>query len=150
MYYKRYELQWRFNIFFTGSILAGAFSGLLAYGIAHMAGTDGYGGWRWIFILEGLVTAVVAVASKWFIVDWPEKATFLTEDEKKLLIARLSADVADAKMNRLDKPAIKRIFTDWKIWCGTLMYLGIVNTGYATSVSVTVLPEKDVPSLILT
>jgi len=47
MYYKRYELQMRFNIFFTGSILAGSFSGLLAYGIAHMAGTEGYGGWRW-------------------------------------------------------------------------------------------------------
>lgn len=47
MYYKRYELQWRFNIFFTGSILAGSFSGLLAYAIAHMDGTAGYSGWRW-------------------------------------------------------------------------------------------------------
>ena len=47
MYYKRYELQWRFNIFFTGSILAGAFSGLLAYAISHMDGIQGYAGWRW-------------------------------------------------------------------------------------------------------
>lgn len=47
MYYKRYELQWPFNIFFTGSILAGSFSGLLAYAIAHMDGTAGYSGWRW-------------------------------------------------------------------------------------------------------
>lgn len=43
MYYKRYELQWRFSIFFTGSILAGAFSGLLAYAIAKMDGVAGYG-----------------------------------------------------------------------------------------------------------
>jgi len=71
--------------------------------------------------LEGLVTAVVALASKWFIVDWPETAKFLTEDEKKLLVARLSADVADAKMNRLDKHAVKRMFSDWKIYMGTLM-----------------------------
>ena len=47
MYYKRYELQWRFNIYFTGSILAGSFSGLLAYAIAHMDGVQGYAGWRW-------------------------------------------------------------------------------------------------------
>ncbi|KAK0935149.1 hypothetical protein LTR29_013249 [Friedmanniomyces endolithicus] len=133
MYYKRYENQWRFNIFFSGSILAGSFSGLLAYAIAHMDGVAGYAGWRWIFILEGLVTAIVAIAAKWFIVDWPETATFLTNEEKRLLIARLSADVADAKMNRLDKPAVKRIFSDWKMYLGTLMYLGIVNTGYATS-----------------
>ncbi|KAK4556377.1 hypothetical protein LTR86_006521 [Recurvomyces mirabilis] len=133
MYYKRYELQWRFNIYFTGSIIAGSFSGLLAYGIAHMDGVQGYGGWRWIFILEGIFTAVVALCGKFFIVDWPEKAKFLTDDEKTLLIARLSADVADAKMNQLDKPAVRRIFTDWKMYVGTLMYLGIVNTGYATS-----------------
>jgi MFS family permease len=27
MYYKRYELQWRLNLFFSASILAGAFGG---------------------------------------------------------------------------------------------------------------------------
>ncbi|KAK6397494.1 hypothetical protein LTR65_006471 [Meristemomyces frigidus] len=133
MYYKRYELQRRFSVFFTGSILAGSFSGLLAYAISHMDGVGGYAGWRWIFILEGLVTAVIGLASKWFIADWPEDVTFLTDDEKTLLIARLTADVADAKMNRLDKPAAKRIFTDWKMYCGVFMYMGVVNTGYATS-----------------
>lgn len=28
MYYKRYELQWRLNVFFSASILAGAVSGV--------------------------------------------------------------------------------------------------------------------------
>ncbi|KAK5172990.1 uncharacterized protein LTR77_003112 [Saxophila tyrrhenica] len=133
MYYRRYELQWRYNIFFTGAILAGSFSGLMAYGIAHMDGAAGYAGWRWIFIIEGALTAVFAILGKFFIVDWPETAKFLTDDEKRLLIARLSADVADSKMNTLDLRARKRIFTDWKMYLGVLMYFGIVNTGYATS-----------------
>lgn len=135
MYYKRYELQWRLSIFFTGSILAGAFSGLLAYAIAKMDGIAGYGGWRWIFIIEGIFTTVVGVAAKWFVPDWPETAKFLNAEEKELLIARLTADVADAKMNRLDRRAVGRILGDWKIYVGTAMYFGIVNTGYATSVS---------------
>lgn len=135
MYYKRYELQWRLSIFFTGSILAGAFSGLLAYAIANMDGIAGYGGWRWIFIIEGIFTTLVGIAAKWFIPDWPETAKFLNDEEKELLIARLTADVADAKMNRLDRPAVRRIFGDWKMYVGVLMYFGIVNTGYATSVS---------------
>ncbi|KAF7193225.1 putative transporter [Pseudocercospora fuligena] len=105
MYYKRYELQWRLSIFFTGSILAGAFSGLLAYAIAKMDGVAGYSGWRWIFILEGIFTTVVGLCAKWFIPDWPETAKFLTHEEKELLVARLATDVADAKMNRLDKKA---------------------------------------------
>jgi uncharacterized membrane protein YfcA len=28
MYYKRYELQWRLTLFFTASIIAGAFGGV--------------------------------------------------------------------------------------------------------------------------
>ena len=65
----------------------------------------------------------------------PETCKFLNTDEKELLIARLAADVADAKMNRLDKAAYKRIFSDWKMYLGVLMYFGIVNNGYAVSVS---------------
>lgn len=39
-------------------------------------------------------------------------------------------------MNRLDKVAYKRIFCDWKMYVAILMYFGIVNNGYATSVNV--------------
>jgi hypothetical protein len=28
MYYKRYELQWRFSLFFAASIMAGGFGGV--------------------------------------------------------------------------------------------------------------------------
>jgi hypothetical protein len=28
MYYKRYELQWRFTLFFAASIMAGGFGGV--------------------------------------------------------------------------------------------------------------------------
>jgi MFS family permease len=44
-------LQWRLNLFFCGAILAGAFSGLLAYALAKLDGLGGYEGWRWIFIM---------------------------------------------------------------------------------------------------
>ena len=47
-----------------------------------------------IFILEGIFTVVIAALSKFVIVDWPEHAKFLTEEERELLIARLAADVA--------------------------------------------------------
>lgn len=46
MYYKRYELQWRMSLFFCASIIAGAFSGLLAFAIANMGGVGGYEAWR--------------------------------------------------------------------------------------------------------
>jgi MFS family permease len=133
MYYKRHELQLRVNAFFSASILAGAFSGLLAYAIANMAGTDGYGAWRWIFIIEGLCTVAVAACAFFIIPDWPETAKFLKPEERSALIARLAHDTAEAKMNTWDKKTTRRIFGDPKVYLGLLMYLGIVNTGYATS-----------------
>jgi hypothetical protein len=86
-----------------------------------------------IFIIEGLMTLVAGVASKFLIADWPEQATFLTDEDRTLLLARLASDQGDAKLDRLDKRAIRRIFGDWKVYCGVLMYIGVVNSGYATS-----------------
>ncbi|KAF4463501.1 hypothetical protein FALBO_9666 [Fusarium albosuccineum] len=133
MYYCRHELQWRFNLFFSASIIAGAFSGLLAYAIAHMDGIAGYGGWRWIFILEGIATVIIAIFSYWIVPDWPESAKFLNDDERALLIDRLAQDRKDTHMNHWDKKTAKRIFSDIKIYLSILMYLGIVTTSYSGS-----------------
>ena len=51
MWYKRNERTFRVALFFSAASLAGAFGGILAWGIAHMDGVGGYAGWRWIFIL---------------------------------------------------------------------------------------------------
>lgn len=51
MWYKRNERHYRVALFFSAASLAGAFGGILAWGIAHMRGVGGYAGWRWIFIL---------------------------------------------------------------------------------------------------
>ncbi|CAN8105794.1 unnamed protein product [Discula destructiva] len=133
MYYTRFELQRRISLFFCASILAGAVSGLLANAIANMRGVGGYSAWRWIFIIEGLVTVVFGAVSKIFIADWPETAKFLNDEERKILVAKLSRDHGGAKMDHLDKRAAKRVFSDWKVYCGIFMYFGIVNTGYSGS-----------------
>jgi len=133
MYYKRFELQWRMTLFFSASIIAGAFGGLLAFAIAKMDGIANYGGWRWIFILEGLLTVVIGFIAKWWVPDWPETASFLTDSERAMLVARLSDDSGEARMDRMDKAAFRRIMRDPKIYLGTLAYFGIVNTGYAGS-----------------
>ncbi|KAJ5775766.1 uncharacterized protein N7511_000777 [Penicillium nucicola] len=133
LYYKRFELQWRLTLFFSASILAGAISGLLAYGLSFMEGVCGYSSWRWIFILEGIVTAVVAAIAKFLIADWPETARFLNERERSILLARLQSDVQVYRMDRLDRTAMRRILSDKKIYLGIIMYLGALNTGYAAS-----------------
>ncbi|KAH7306000.1 major facilitator superfamily domain-containing protein [Stachybotrys elegans] len=92
MWYKRRERQYRISLFFSAASLAGAFGGILAYGIGHMRGIFWENGWRWIFILEGIATVVIAVGAYWFIQNYPATAKFLTDAERRFIYTRLAED----------------------------------------------------------
>jgi MFS family permease len=52
VWYKRSEHALRIAVFFSMATCAGAFGGILAYGIGFMRNIGGYAnGWHWIFIL---------------------------------------------------------------------------------------------------
>ncbi|EAU33298.1 predicted protein [Aspergillus terreus NIH2624] len=119
---------WISALSFFWGLVEGAFGGLLAFALYHMHGLGGYSGWRWIFIIEGLLSIVFAMPVKFIIADWPEHAKFLSEDEKQLLRERNSRDDGGgARMDRLDGPAWKRIMSDWKLYVGSLIYLPLVT-----------------------
>ena len=92
MWYKRAEQHYRVALFFSAASLAGAFGGILAWGIAHMGGVGGYNGWRWIFILEGILTVIVSVAAYFLVHNYPATSTFLSAEEKQFVIKRLEND----------------------------------------------------------
>ncbi|KAK8115378.1 major facilitator superfamily domain-containing protein [Apiospora kogelbergensis] len=134
MYYKRHEFQTRMSFFFCSTLIGGAFGGLFAYAIAHLGGSHGLAAWRWIYIIEGAITAGIAILASFLIVDWPEQCSFLTASEKDLLRRRLADDGADeARMDTLNAQSYRLILRDWKIWLGSLVYMGVGVTGYATT-----------------
>jgi hypothetical protein len=77
MWYCRHEIQFRQALFFSAVSVAGALSGLLAFGIAKIDGVGGLEGRRWVFILEGIATVLVSVIVL-FALFSPETASFLT------------------------------------------------------------------------
>ncbi|KAK6437774.1 hypothetical protein LTR95_006029 [Oleoguttula sp. CCFEE 5521] len=142
MWYCRYEVQVRQAIFFSAASVAGAFSGLLAYGISFMDGVGGLEGWRWIFILEGMVTVLVAIAAFFTLYDFPETASFLTPEERAFVAYRLRYDGQDsgtdssmrvAQNERRDWKFVKAAFLDWQIWLNIVVYWGYVCPLYGIS-----------------
>ena len=50
LWYPRHLVAYRIGLFYGAATVAGAASGLLAYGIGLMSGTRGLLGWSWIFV----------------------------------------------------------------------------------------------------
>ncbi|KAI4523591.1 MFS general substrate transporter [Schizophyllum commune Loenen D] len=92
--YKRHELQLRVGIFYSFAAIAGAFGGLLATAIMKMDSIGGLAGWRWIFILEGIVTILFAVGSAFILPADLQSAKFFTDEERAHALRRVKADGA--------------------------------------------------------
>ncbi|KAI9932521.1 hypothetical protein MW887_008763 [Aspergillus wentii] len=120
----------RMSIFFSAASLAGAFSGLLAFAIEKMDGVGNLSGWRWIFLLEGMLTVVIGLILPWTLPDHPETASFLTSDERKFLRARLDQDSGTAAgtvgtQEKFQWHYLISALTEWKIYLAVTMYWGI-------------------------
>ena len=91
--------------------MASAFSGLLAAAILKMQGVGNKPGWAWLFILvrpsaisrtsgykvdvhaqEGLFTVLFGVSCYWLLPNTPNTLTFLSKEEKQLVLYALHED----------------------------------------------------------
>ena len=131
MWYKRSEAQKRYSFFFSSTTLAGAFGGLLASAIGKMDKMRGFLAWRWIFILEGVLTCVVALFFFFVIPDFPEEARWLTEEERAYVKARLRVDQGrSAAERRIRVRDVVNVFRDFKVFVGGFMYFGLIVPAY--------------------
>ena len=124
MWYRRDEALRRFAIFFNSVTLAGAFGSLLASAIENMDGIQGHSGWRWIFILEGLLTMVVGILTAFLLIDFPEDAAWLTPEERQYMHARLLVDEEERPTRTSTASGLVLFFSDYKAYLGALLYFG--------------------------
>ena len=127
-WYPFEEAQKRFTVYWSSVILAGAFGGLLATGIANMDGVRGLANWRWIFILEGILTILIGVAAFFFVTDFPREAKWLNSAEKEFVLNKTGHD--ESHTVSVKPEDIKKYFSDVKNHLGAVMYLSKHQTGF--------------------
>jgi sugar phosphate permease len=128
-WYKPFELAKRLAIFYTASLMSGAFGGLLAGAITgNMDMVGGVRGWKWLFVIEGIATVVLAVVAVFVLPDFPHSTNGLTDEERALAQLRLiTAASNEAPLSH--KEAFVRAMKDKKTWLLTLGYMGITSAG---------------------
>ncbi|KAG0287258.1 hypothetical protein BGZ98_004735 [Dissophora globulifera] len=122
LFYKRSEHSFRMAIFLCFNILAGATGGLLAAGISHLTGKLGLQGWQWIFILEAIPTMLLAGVT-WFVMSpSPDKAKFLTAEERVYAANRILMDTDIRPTPEASWKQTKSALMDSKIYLLCLCY----------------------------
>ncbi|KAL8765837.1 MAG: hypothetical protein Q9209_007196 [Squamulea sp. 1 TL-2023] len=123
-WYRRYEVGKRYSIFYLIGSLASAFGGILAFGLMQIQGyprQKGDGGWRWIFIVEGCLTCLVAFLGYILLVSFPDNKKsrfvwFLSAEERQLIVARVNQDRGDADLEKFSLRKWLGGASDWKVW----------------------------------
>jgi ACS family tartrate transporter-like MFS transporter len=80
------------GVFMAAIPLANIIGGPLSTSILGLNGIAGLHGWQWMFLLEGLPATALAFLSLKLLPDRPANANFLTEEEKRIVAARLKKD----------------------------------------------------------
>lgn len=127
-WYKPSERATRMAIFAGSVAVAGAFSGLLASGIAFMNGLGGLSGWQYLFILEG-IPAVLFGLLLWFkMPNYPNDAKFLTEEERAFAVARMGPYAPSANDKHFDLAIAKKTLSDPLFWIFAVQYFFMTNS----------------------
>ncbi|KAI9371091.1 major facilitator superfamily domain-containing protein [Aspergillus egyptiacus] len=123
-WYTRQELSYRIAWFYAGSSLANAFGGLIGAGVLgnlHME--HGISGWRWLFIIEGVITVSLSLLVPILLPNYPATTTWLSDEEKAYAQWRLIHDAgeADDTSTTTIKEALYLVFTDKRIYLFILL-----------------------------
>ena len=88
---------------------------------------------RWIFILEGILTVIIAIASFFIVQDFPETAKFLSPTERAFVVHRLKYQAQTkgpeavrgfqvAQTDAFEWRFVRAAFLDWQIWVNIFVY----------------------------
>ncbi|KAH8674708.1 phthalate transporter-like protein [Tricladium varicosporioides] len=133
-WYTRKEQQLRFAFLQSGEVIIVGLGAFLNYGLNHLSAVGGLTGWRWMFLIQGLITIVVGFVTYLWIVDFPEKSHqsfhLLSSEEQAFAETRITEDRGDVEAEDFAWKNCIVHFLDPKIYafCALFFCLNLVST----------------------
>ncbi|CAH0002973.1 unnamed protein product [Clonostachys byssicola] len=136
----------RIGMYFSAAQVSAAVVGLVSAGFQLMDGQGGLVGFRWMFLIYGLVGIVLSIALIWWLPDrplipgqvrersglsrWiPAPPEALTGQDAVVHYQDLKRVYHARPWNLKDLVAV---LLDWRLWPLTMMYFGVVGVGIGT------------------
>jgi MFS family permease len=146
MFYPPSRTGKRIGFYFTAAQVSAAVVGLVSAGFQLMDGAAGIVGFRWMFLVYGLVAIVLSFILIWWLPDRPlipgqerQKSRFLgwipnppealTGQDALVHYHELKRVYHARPWNFKD---LVHVLLDWRLWPLTFMYFGVVGVGIGT------------------
>ncbi|KAH7202978.1 major facilitator superfamily domain-containing protein [Fusarium oxysporum] len=146
-WYTRYEVGKRYSLFYLLGCVASAFSGILAYGLMQLGGRENLTGWRWIFIIEGVITCALGISGYWLLVDFPDSTRkswgFLGAHERAWVVDRIRRDRGDTAVPPFNVRKFLDSATDWKIWAYAMIFFNTTTIAYALAYTLPIILREN-------
>ncbi|KIM42177.1 hypothetical protein M413DRAFT_18580 [Hebeloma cylindrosporum] len=121
-FYTKRELPFRLAIFWVSLELCSIFGSFLAVGVLRMRGVQGKAGWRWLFLVEGILTLLIGITTFFRMPPsptqtkaWYRKKGWFTEREETIATTRiLRDDPTKGDMHNREGLNLKRL---WQVVC---------------------------------
>lgn len=129
-------MAFRMSIFYSGSLLSGAFGNLIAAGILKgLGGHRGMSAWQWLYVIEGSITVFIGIVICFVLPDFPETWKVLSPEMRRVAERRLAIEAAEADIDEgggmSQMKGLKLAMTDIKTYVLAVAYMCI--TGAAGS-----------------
>ncbi|KAL7663273.1 Major facilitator superfamily (MFS) profile domain-containing protein [[Candida] zeylanoides] len=130
LFYPKESQPMRMATFLSCNGIATMVGALLGYGLGH-AHNSHIKAWQLIFMVIGLLNFVWAFIFLWITPDSPERAKFLTERERAIVIEKVSHNNMGIKDTQFKKPQMWEALLDVSMWMLSLVGLacGVINGG---------------------
>jgi len=109
-------------IFMAAAPISTALGSPISAALLEMHGMMGFAGWQWMFVLEAVPAVILGVVVLFWLTDRPEKAKWLSEEERGWLIATLQREQA-AKQATAQHSVWKGLL-DKRVLALSLVYFG--------------------------
>jgi len=108
-------------------MVAGPVSGWI---LARMTDTGHLSAWQWLFLLEGIPSVLAGLITLCFLTDRPSRASWLSEDEKRVVLQGLEEEDAQKRSASQSGHRLVDAFRSGPVWLLGLAYFGMSAGNY--------------------
>ncbi|KAI5963113.1 uncharacterized protein KGF55_002905 [Candida pseudojiufengensis] len=132
-YPNKKDLVIRTFVFTASGLVGQLFSGVIQAAVhSNLDGKQGLAGWRWLYIMDFIISFPIVIYGFIFFPDSPDiaKPFYFTEEEHQMALKNMKKPTHD----KFDKQLLKRVFGRWHWYLFSMLWItGASNEAFASN-----------------